>query len=52
MPAQVTGRTVLAGWDPDQTFWLTEILAASGPATGWVELDDGALGWTPSDARA
>jgi hypothetical protein len=40
------GRTVLAGWDPDQTFWLTEVLAASGPATSWLELDDGPLGWT------
>lgn len=46
------GRTVLAGWDPDQTFWLTEILAASGPATNWLELDDEPLGWTLSGARA
>lgn len=45
-------RTVLAGWDPDQTFWLTEVLAASGPATNWVDLDDGPLGWTLSDASA
>ena len=45
-------RTVLAGWDPDQTFWLTEVLAASGPATNWVDLDDGPLGWTLSNASA
>src|ERR1700722_1183675 len=45
-------RTVLAGWDPDQTFWLTEVLAASGPATNWVDLDNGPLGWTLSDASA
>jgi hypothetical protein len=45
-------RTVLAGWDPDQTFWLTEVLAASGPATSWLELDDGPLGWTLSGASA
>jgi hypothetical protein len=43
------GRTVLAGWDPDRTFWLTGILAASGPATTWLKLDDGPLGWTLSD---
>jgi hypothetical protein len=42
------GRTVLAGWDPDRTFWLTGVLAASGPATDWLELDDGPLGWTGS----
>jgi hypothetical protein len=46
------GRTVLAGWDPDQTFWLTEVLAVSGPATNWLELDDGPLGWTLSGASA
>jgi hypothetical protein len=46
------GRTVLAGWDPDQTFWLTEVLAASGPGTNWLELDDGPLGWTLSGASA
>lgn len=46
------GHTVLAGWDPDQTFWLTEVLAASGPGTNWLELDDGPLGWTLSGASA
>ena len=38
------GRTVLAGWNPDQTFWLTEVLASSGPPANWVDLDDGQLG--------
>jgi hypothetical protein len=46
------GRTVLAGWYPDQTFWLADVLAASGPATTWLNLDDGPLGWTLSDASA
>ena len=46
------GHTVLAGWDPDQTFWLTEVLAASGPGTNWLDLDDGPLGWTLSGASA
>ena len=45
-------RTVLAGWDPDRTFWLTEVLAASGPATNWLELDDEPLGWTLGGASA
>jgi hypothetical protein len=43
-------RTVLAGWDPDQAFWLTEVLTSSGPATDWVELDDEPLGWALSSA--
>jgi hypothetical protein len=34
------------------TFWLTEVVAASGPATDWLELDDGPLGWTLSGASA
>jgi hypothetical protein len=46
------GRTVLAGWNPDQTFWLTEVLAASRPVTDWRELDEGPLGWTLSGASA
>jgi hypothetical protein len=46
------GGTVLAGWDPDQTFWLTDVLAAAGPATSWLGLDDGPLGWTLSGANA
>jgi hypothetical protein len=43
-------RTVLAGWNPDQTFWLTEVLTSSGPPTSWADLDDGRLGWTLSRA--
>ncbi len=33
--------TVLAGWDPDQTFWLTDILAESGDPTEWSIDQDG-----------
>ena len=38
-------RTVLAGWDPDQTYWLTDILTLAGPATTWVKSDVEPLGW-------
>jgi hypothetical protein len=31
--------TVLAGWDPDQTWWLTDILQAAGPAQHWHRPD-------------
>lgn len=27
--------TVLAGWDPDQTWWLTDCLEVAGPAEYW-----------------
>jgi hypothetical protein len=39
-------RTIMAGWDPDQTFWLTDVLAYAGPATHWVDQDRQPLGWT------
>ncbi len=39
-------RTVLAGWDPDETYWLTDVLATAGPATHWVMRDHQPLGWT------
>jgi hypothetical protein len=32
--------TVLAGWDPDQTWWLTDILRVAGPAQRWHSPDD------------
>lgn len=27
--------TVLAGWDPDQSWWLTDVLTIAGPAEHW-----------------
>jgi hypothetical protein len=32
--------TVLAGWDPDATFWLNDVLRLAGPPTYW-QCDDG-----------
>lgn len=43
---QDDARTVLAGWAPDTTYWLADVLSGAGPATNWVPLDDGPL-WTP-----
>jgi hypothetical protein len=42
-------RTVLAGWDPDQTYWLADVLAPSGAPTRWVESQDEPLGWVPAE---
>jgi hypothetical protein len=33
-------RTLLAGWDPDATFWLTDTLATAEPVEVWAR-DDG-----------
>lgn len=38
--------TVLAGWDPDVTNWLTDVGAAPGPSTTWCRHDPGAA-WRP-----
>ena len=33
--------TLLAGWDPDATFWLNDVLRFAGPATSWQRDEDG-----------
>jgi hypothetical protein len=38
-------RCLLAGWDPDATYWLADVLASSGPPVRWVSDDDAPLGW-------
>ena len=43
--------TVLAGWDPDQTFWLTDILTESGEPTEWSINQDGYGGMTARPAN-
>lgn len=50
-PVEVPGTgaaTVLAGWHPDATWWLTDVLQVGEP-TGWVRTDDDPPGrWAPS----
>lgn len=41
-----TARTMLAGWNPDQTYWLTDVLTHVGQATAWRNIDGDPLGWT------
>jgi len=36
-------RTVLAGWDPDQTYWLADVLEPAGDPVRWHRDDVG--GW-------
>ena len=36
--------TVLAGWDPDATYWLTDAVTVRGPGVRWRRVADA---WTP-----
>lgn len=39
--ADGTAATVLAGWNPDQTYWLTDVLATTTPhPESWVNHED------------
>lgn len=40
-------RTMLAGWDPDATWWLTDVLSRAGPATDWRSAGED-LRWLPA----
>jgi hypothetical protein len=39
--------TLLAGWSPDETYWLADVLEVAGPAVHWESHDGEPLGWTP-----
>lgn len=42
-------RTMLAGWNPDETWWLADVLSSSGPAERWTTTkQDEPLGWNPA----
>ena len=45
LPVDATTATVLAGWNPDQTWWLTDILEAVSPdPERWHHPDDDPAG--------
>jgi hypothetical protein len=49
LPVDVRGapaRTLLAGWDPDATWWLADV-AGVGEPTDWRRRDDEAPRWEP-----
>ena len=41
-------RTMLAGWNPDETYWLADVLTSAGPPERWVNPDRETLGWIRS----
>ncbi len=42
--------TLLAGWNPDETYWLNDVLRESGPATRW-RTPGGPTGWAVDPER-
>jgi hypothetical protein len=47
VPALGPARTLLAGWDPGATWWLTDVLAGLGEPTDWHREHQDAS-WTPA----
>ena len=43
-------RCMLAGWDPDKTYWLADVLASAGPPVHWIRDDSEHLGWRQADS--
>jgi hypothetical protein len=41
-------RTMLAGWDPDETWWLADVLSGNDSAERWVTRPDEPSGWNPA----
>jgi hypothetical protein len=40
-----TARTLLAGWNPDETYWLADVIARSGEPRTWRNDDRNPLSW-------
>jgi len=40
-----TARTLLGGWNPDQTYWLADVVAPDREARAWRNNDGSPLGW-------
>jgi hypothetical protein len=40
------GVAMLAGWDPDTTWWLADCLTQAGQPDDWVQDAEAALGWS------
>lgn len=40
-----TARTLLAGWNPDETYWLADVISALNEPQHWRTDDGSPLGW-------
>ena len=48
LPVALDGRparTLLGGWNPDATWWLTDVLPPLGRPTDWRRRDDDPVRW-------
>jgi hypothetical protein len=43
--AQASARTMLAGWNPDETYWLADVLTSAGPPVRWLNPGHEPFGW-------
>ncbi len=48
-PAGSGARTMLAGWDPDATWWLNDVLSFTSPPECWRQDDRAPLRWTQAE---
>lgn len=46
IPAGGGARTMLAGWDPDATWWLNDVLSFTSSPEDWLEDDQALFRWT------
>lgn len=44
----VGAASVLAGWDPDATYWFRDLGVDASTRRSWRSADDGAAGWSPA----
>jgi hypothetical protein len=51
LPIGADARTMLAGWDPDANWWLTNVLSFTCPPEDWQEDEDAPLGWIQVQQR-
>jgi hypothetical protein len=40
-----SARTLLAGWNPDETYWLADVITSLGEAQAWHNPSREPLGW-------
>jgi hypothetical protein len=40
-----SARTLLAGWNPDETYWLADVITSLGQAQAWHNPSRDPLGW-------
>jgi hypothetical protein len=42
---EAAAGTLLAGWNPDETYWLADVLKPAGPSSRWTATESAISGW-------